>query len=77
MGGTRRSHRGTFNYYYIFKFYINVRIYNYIKQLERPFEVPSSGIISDILWSDPNEVLYDGYVTKQSYDITNAASLLL
>ena len=34
-----------------------------ISEIERPLQVPDEGLVCDLLWSDPDEVYIDTYIT--------------
>ena len=34
--------------------------------MERPFDVPDHGLVCDMLWSDPDEVMYANYNFESS-----------
>ena len=37
-----------------------------LREMERPFDVPDHGLVCDMLWSDPDEVMYANYNFERS-----------
>ena len=59
-----------------FNFHIRLRSLDDIKNIQRPIKVPESGLLNDLLWSDPNSKITHWTDNSRGFSYTYGKSIV-